>query len=207
MDKGSLIILNGGSSAGKTSLGRALQDAMLPEAWLLLGIDAFWFSLPPRELDLQRVAPEYYSWDVHRENGLEYFRITPGPILDRVMRGRTKAIAQFLELGLNVVADDVIWKREWLLDALRVFAPYRVYFVGVFVSDEEGARREQQRGDRHDGWDRGSARYAHHDAIYDLRIDTTHQTPWGCADEIKLALRKGLSPTAFEDMRRRYLAE
>jgi chloramphenicol 3-O phosphotransferase len=60
----------------------------------------------------------------------------------------TRAIAQFLELGLNVVADDVIWKREWLLDALRIFAPYRVYFVGVFVSDEEGARRE--RGETND---------------------------------------------------------
>jgi chloramphenicol 3-O-phosphotransferase len=34
MDRGSLIILNGGSSAGKTSLGRVLQDAMLPETWL-----------------------------------------------------------------------------------------------------------------------------------------------------------------------------
>jgi chloramphenicol 3-O phosphotransferase len=113
-----------------------------------------------------------------------------------------QAIAQFLALGLNVVADDVIWKREWLLDALRIFTPYRAYFVGVFVSDEEGARREQQRGDRHEGWDRGSARYAHHYAIYGVSIDTTHQSPWECASEIVLALRRGLSPTAFEEMRR-----
>lgn len=28
MEKGTLIILNGGSSVGKTSLGKALQDAM-----------------------------------------------------------------------------------------------------------------------------------------------------------------------------------
>jgi chloramphenicol 3-O phosphotransferase len=184
--KGSLIILNGGRVPGRRVL------VLAP---------------PPRELDLERVAPEYYSWDVHLENGLEYFRIRPGPILDRLMLGRTRAIAQFLELGLNVVADDVIWKREWLLDALRIFAPYRVYFVGVFVSDEEGARREQLRGDRHGGWDRGSARYAHHDARYDLRIDTTHQTPWGCAEEIKHALHRGLAQSAFEEMRWRYLAD
>jgi chloramphenicol 3-O phosphotransferase len=128
-----------------------------------------------------------HSWDVHLEDGLEYFRITPGPILDCVMRGRTIAI-------------------EWLLDVLRIFAPYRVYVVGVFVSDEEGARREQQRGDRHAGWDRGPARFAHHDALCDLRIDTTHETPWGCADGIERAVRGGLASPAFAEMRRRYLA-
>ena len=203
-ERGALIILNGGSSAGKTSLARALQDALLPETWLLLGIDAFWLSLPPKQLDLERVEPEYYSWESHVEGGREYLRIFPGPILDRLMSGRTQAIARFLDLGFNVVADDVIWKREWLLDALRIFAPFRVVFVGVFVSDEEGARREVQRGDRHPGWDRGSARFAHHDAIYDLRIDTTHQSPWGCAAEIKQALAGGLRPSAFDQMRRQF---
>ncbi len=200
-----LIILNGGSSAGKTSLGRALQDVM-SETYLLLGIDTFWFSLPPRQLDLNSVQPQYYSWDVTVENGLEYFRITPGPILDKAMLGRNLAIEQFLKLGFNVVADDVIWKREWLIDALRIFAPYRVYMVGVLVSDEEGARREIQRGDRHAGWDRGSARYAHHDAIYDLKIDTTFESPQQAALEIKAALDAGLAPGAFVEMRSKFLA-
>jgi chloramphenicol 3-O phosphotransferase len=87
MNKGTLIILNGGSSAGKTTLGKALQDTM-GECYLLLGIDAFWFTLPPRQLDLDRAEPDYYSWDVTIEDGLEYFKVTPGPILDRVMQGR-----------------------------------------------------------------------------------------------------------------------
>jgi chloramphenicol 3-O phosphotransferase len=205
MDKGTLIIVNGGSSAGKTSLAKAFQDLMLPKTWLLLGIDIFWLSLPPRELDLERVERAYYSWDVHNEGGKEYFRITPGPLLDRTMFGRYRAIAQFLELGMNVIADDVIWKREWLLDALRVFEPYRVFFVGVFVSDDEGARRETARGDRHPGWDRGSARFAHHDAIYDLRIDTTFESPAQAAADLRRALESGLNPGAFAEMRRKFL--
>ncbi len=203
MSKGTLIILNGGSSAGKTTLGKALQDTM-DECYLLLGIDVFWFSLPPRQLDLDRVDPEYYSWDVSIENGLEYFRVTPGPILDRVMEGRYLGIRQFLDLGFNVVADDVIWKREWLLQALQLFEDYRVYFVGVFVSDAEGARRETARGDRHAGWDRGSARFAHHDAIYDMTVDTTDHDPEQCALEIKRALADNARPKAFAKMRRRF---
>ena len=74
---------------------------------------------------------------------------------------------------MNVIADDVIWKRDWLLDALRIFRGYQVWMVGVHVSDAEGARREQERGDRHPGWNRGSARAAHADAEYDFEVDTT----------------------------------
>jgi chloramphenicol 3-O phosphotransferase len=205
MDRGTLVILNGGSSAGKTTLGKALQETM-DQCYLLLGIDVFWFSLPPRQLDLNQVEPDYYSWDVTTENGLEYFRVTPGPILDKAMRGRYLAIRQFLDLGFNVVADDVIWKREWLLEALDIFEGYRVYFVGVFVSDTEGARREMSRGDRHAGWDRGSARYAHHDATYDFSVDTTDQGPFQCALEIKRALANDARPKAFDEMRRRFRA-
>jgi len=204
-DKGRVIILNGGSSAGKTTLGKTLQDLLLPEPYLLLGIDAFWFALPPRQLNLETVDPGYYKWASTVENGLAYFRIIPGPILDQAMRARYRAIAQFLDEGLNVIADDVIWKREWLLDALEILAPYRVFMVGVFVSDAEGARREVVRGDRHPGWDRGSARYAHHDAIYDLTVDTTTMTPEQEAARVKAALDSRPQGDAFNEMRRKFL--
>jgi chloramphenicol 3-O phosphotransferase len=42
---GRVLILNGGSSAGKTTLGRKLQS-MLTGPWLLLGIDLFLWMLP-----------------------------------------------------------------------------------------------------------------------------------------------------------------
>ncbi len=45
--RGRVMILNGGSSAGKTTLGRSLQSA-LSDAWLLLGIDLLIWTLPPR---------------------------------------------------------------------------------------------------------------------------------------------------------------
>jgi chloramphenicol 3-O phosphotransferase len=77
--------------------------------------------------------------------------------------------------------------------------------VGVFVSDAEGARREVIRGDRHPGWDRGSARYAHHDAIYDLKVDTTLMTPQQEATRIKKALDTRPKGKAFDQMRRKFL--
>ncbi|CKP13518.1 putative O-phosphotransferase [Mycobacterium tuberculosis] len=115
MPEGKLILLNGGSSAGKTSLALAFQD-LAAECWMHIGIDLFWFALPPEQLDLARVRPEYYTWDSAVEaDGLEWFTVHPGPILDLAMHSRYRAIRAYLDNGMNVIADDVIWTREWLV--------------------------------------------------------------------------------------------
>lgn len=76
--QGRLIVLNGGSSAGKTSLAQAFQN-VAAECWMHLGIDVFWLALPPEQLDLARVRPEYYSWDsVVEDDGLPWFTVHPG---------------------------------------------------------------------------------------------------------------------------------
>jgi chloramphenicol 3-O phosphotransferase len=208
MTKGQLLVLNGGSSAGKTSLAQALQDLM-PQPWMLLGIDVFWMALPPRQLDLDRVEPAYYSWRMETHGGKKHFVVEPADVLDRAMYARYRATAAYLDAGLNVIADEVLWKPEWLADALRVFEPYEVTFIGVHVSDAEGARRERERGDRHAGWNRGSARMAHLNArgVYDLEIDTTHETPASAAQKIKDALDGGLRPAAFAKLRALLAAE
>jgi chloramphenicol 3-O phosphotransferase len=208
MDKGRLILLNGGSSAGKTSLGQALQDLM-PQPWVLLGIDVFWMALPPRQLDLDHVEPAYYSWHMETHGGKKHFVVEPGEVLDRAMYARYRATAAYLDAGLNVIADEVLWKHEWLEEALRVFEPYDVFFIGVRVSDAEGARRERERGDRHAGWNRGSARRAHENAhgLYDLEIDTTHETPASAARKVKDALDGGLKPAMFRKLHTLFLTD
>ncbi len=196
---GKLIILNGGSSAGKTSLAKAFQS-ISDETFLLMGIDLFWFTLPPKQTDLQKVEPEYYSWAIEESDGKPVFHILPGPILDQLMIGRYQAIAAYLQLGFNVIADDVIWKRLWLEECLKAIEPYQTFFIHVYCSDEEGSRREQLRGDRYPGWHRGSAYYSNSDAIYDLEIDTSIDCPETCAAKLKAALKDGLKPTAVIKM-------
>ncbi len=202
---GKIIILNGGSSAGKTSLAKAFQNLMLPQTYLLLGIDLFWCSLPPKELDLDAVDPDYYSWTAVVVNGKEEFRIVPGPLLDKLMFGRYKAVSVYLRQGFNVIADEVIWKREWLEEAIKDLLDFDTYFISVSCSDAIGAEREKARGDRHVGWNRCSARYAAMDAVHDLSLDTGTQTPQECAVQLKQALEQGLAPTAFNIMSERFV--
>jgi chloramphenicol 3-O-phosphotransferase len=46
-DSGRIILINGTSSSGKTTLARGLQRA-LPELWLEMGIDRFAYAVPGR---------------------------------------------------------------------------------------------------------------------------------------------------------------
>jgi chloramphenicol 3-O phosphotransferase len=200
VNKGRIIILVGGSSAGKTSLGKALQG-QFKELHLLMGIDMFWFTLPPKQCDLNTVDPEYFSWDMEKLGDKQMFRIKPGPVLDRLMIGRYYAIAAYLDRGFNIIADEVLWKKLWLDECLKALEGYEVYFVKVFCSDEEGSRREEARGDRHAGWNRGSAYYSDRDCKNDLEIDTTDMPPAFCAAKVAAAIDGGLKPTAFALMR------
>jgi chloramphenicol 3-O phosphotransferase len=205
MKPAKVIIINGGSSAGKTSMALEFQE-MMQEPYFLLGIDAFWFTMPPKEIDLERVSPQYYQWcQEETEEGLRYFRILPGPLLNESMLARYKAMAAFLERCLNIIADEVFWSREWLLESLRVFKPFDCYYVGIFCEDAELRRREVERGDRYMGWARGSQIYAHKDAVYDLQIDNTIKTPLECALAIRHLAESDSRPTAADEMRRMFL--
>ena len=46
----SMIVLNGGSSSGKSSIARALQE-ILPDLWLTFGVDVLIEALPGRGED------------------------------------------------------------------------------------------------------------------------------------------------------------
>jgi len=205
MVKGKLIVLNGGSSSGKTSVARAFQE-LVPECWMHLGIDVFWYGIPQSQLDLAQVRPEYYTWDVVEADGLPWLSLTPGPLLDKAMRARYLAIRAFLEEGINVVTDDLIWKRDWLVDFLRIFEGYQVWLVGIHVSDDEGTRRESERDLRVAGSNRGSARAAHTDAEYDFELDTTGIPVPTLARKLLDWFRSCPHPEAFDRLRKRPLA-
>ena len=202
---GKLIILNGGSSAGKTSVAREFQE-LAPESWMHLGIDSFWGALPLSQFDLQQVRPEYYSSDVTVDaDGLPWLSVTPGPLLDKAMRARYLATKAFLDAGMNVISDDLIWTKAWLVDLLEIFGGYDVWMVGLHVSDEEGSRRERQRGGRVDGANRGSARATHALVDYDIEIDTTGISVPVLAQELLDKYQACPQPAAFDQLRKRIL--
>ncbi len=200
MDKGKIVILNGASSAGKTSLAKAMQK-QFADTFLLMGIDMFWMTMPERQLDLTTVAANFYTWVEEEIDDKPFLRILPGPVLDQIMFARYGAIAVYLNAGFNVIADDVTWSRLWLVEGLKILAPFETYFVGVYADDRVLSHREILRGDRLTGWARGSQKWVHEHLTYDIILDSSVIGSQELALKVVAAVEGNFVPEAAATMR------
>jgi chloramphenicol 3-O phosphotransferase len=157
---GRVVILNGGSSAGKTTLGRSLQSA-LPDPWLLLGIDLFIWALPPEMVN--------DSDGLAVRDGV----ITRGERFMSLYAGYRIAVAAIARSGINVLLDDltldgVVDQQRWN----EVLQGLDICWIGVRCAPEIAAEREARRGSRLPGIARRQAESVHEGVHYDVEVDT-----------------------------------
>ena len=164
MEKGKIIILNGVSSAGKSTLARTLQDR-LSEPFYILANDTFCYMSPVKFIEIN--AHETYS---------------------RALIGMYHTIKTFSDIGINVIVDDVFLQENnppnRLEECLKLIHEFPVLFVQVTCPLEELRRREKERGDR--GIGQGESQLAILDPqdTYDITVDTFNETLEDCADKI-----------------------
>ncbi|MDP9364512.1 MAG: chloramphenicol phosphotransferase, partial [Chloroflexota bacterium] len=126
-DGGQVVILNGTSSSGKTTLARALQAAM-DEPYLEAGLDRFLWALPARYLNTA-LWHEVFRYDRPPDGDPAGLVIRPGPVGDWLAAGMHQAIAALARAGTNVVADHVLLDPAWLANCVRTLEGCRVLFV------------------------------------------------------------------------------
>jgi len=172
---GKIILLNGASSAGKSTLCRTIQ-AQIDEPFLRFSLDFLMFGnnvLPPRR---DETGP--FSWAALRPNLFEgYFRCLP-------------ALAH---AGNNLVIDYIIETREQLDTLVQCIGHLDVFFVGVHCPLPELERRERLRGDRGVGDARRDFEIVHTFSAYDLEVDSS-QSPEIVAAEIIAAWKHRSRP-------------
>jgi chloramphenicol 3-O phosphotransferase len=164
-----VIVLNGGSSSGKSGIARCLQ-AVLPQAWLAIGVDTL-IDVMPARLRLGSEGIGFADGDV--SVGAE-FRL----IEDAWMAG----VAAMALAGTRVIVDDVFLggaesRQRWenALDGLDVL------WVGVRCDAEVAAGRELARGDRVAGMAETQAELVHRGMSYDVEVDTAKAEAVECA--------------------------
>lgn len=188
----SVIFLNGASSAGKTSLGKALQN-VLDEPYLLIGLDTCFGTVPTRWAS--RGSERYFGFaymELPPEDDHPVLGITYGAVGWRIMMGFHRAVAEIVRSGNSVVVDEMLLDERVRDHWFTVLAPFTPLLVGVYCSLAELERRESQRGNRL-GLARWSAQRVHSDIRYDMIIDTTAKTPMRCAEEILEYIEKGMA--------------
>jgi chloramphenicol 3-O phosphotransferase len=184
---GTIIILNGTSSSGKTSILKALQKLM-EEPYLDAGIDRFIFSMPRRYLDRP-------LWD-----DVLGLADRAGKEGHRLFHGMHHAIAALSHCGVNVVADHVLVEKNWLVECTSLFADLPAYLIGVQCPIAVLEQRERERKDRTFGQASLQLPLVHAHAVYDLSVDTSVLTAEECALQIRERVCSG-PPGAFRKMK------
>jgi chloramphenicol 3-O phosphotransferase len=190
MNYGTIVMLNGTSSAGKTSIISALQD-MFDEPYLHAGIDRFFHMLPPR-----------YLWGSQWTEALDPAG-GAGPVGRTVAAGMHSAIVALARAGNHVLVDHVFLEPTWVFECAALFTDIPAYLIGVRCALAIAEQREQQRRDRAPGQARAQFDRVHLHAIYDFEVDTAAADAAMCAAAIKQYLSAGAAPSAFQ----RLLAE
>jgi chloramphenicol 3-O phosphotransferase len=175
-----IIVLNGPSSSGKSTIAAELQKLWPRPLWVT-GVDSIIVGWP----DSYVTAPGDDGTPAAPSTGL---RVVPGLGPDP---------SWILELGEDFHALSRLAHESWalmgqggvdlLIDHVTIDATLRAqarsslaaaFWVGVTCDVEELARREIERGDRHIGFASGSFAVVHKEMTYDLMVDTT-RTPAG----------------------------
>lgn len=185
---GKIIILNGTSSSGKTSIARALQDLM-DEPYLDAGLDRFLWMLPKRYLDRP-------LWD-----DVLGLNVKAGETGRRLVTGMHRAIKTLSLAGINVVADHVLVERSWVVECITLFSELPAYLVGVHCPLEVLEQRERLRKNRTLGQAREQFEVVHSGLVYDVEVNTAVQNPLECAMKVKDRVEDGNLPNALKFLR------
>ncbi|MFF2098144.1 chloramphenicol phosphotransferase CPT [Streptomyces sp. NPDC058202] len=165
-----VIVLNGGSSSGKSGIARCLQ-AVLPDPWLALGTDTLVDAMPAA----MRAS----------DTGIDFApdgEVIVGPEFRTLEAAWIEGIAAMARAGARIIVDEVFLggpasQRRWH-DALHDLP---VLWIGVHCDATVAAGRELARGDRPIGMAASQANTVHRGVTYDLEIDTSHTESIECA--------------------------
>lgn len=168
-----VIVLNGGSSSGKSGIARCLQ-AILPEPWLSLGVDTLIEAMP---FSAQASA-----------SGIQFppgGAVVIGPEFRVLDEAWAAGIAAMARAGARVIVDDVFLggatsQHRWR----QALGTVPVLWVGVRCDGAVAEAREIARGDRPAGMAASQAEGVHQGVAYDLEVDTTHAEALDCARAI-----------------------
>jgi chloramphenicol 3-O phosphotransferase len=177
---GKVILVNGASSSGKSTLCRALQ-ARLDQPFWHFSIDHLRDS---GILPTQRIRNGEFAWADMRPAFFD---------------GYHRCLPALAAAGNNVLAEHIVETAAWMSRLLQLLEPFDAFFVGIHCPLDELLRRERRRGDRREGEARQDFAIVHTFCSYDLEIDSTQPL----ADNVDAVLRAWHSrsrPGAFQKM-------
>jgi chloramphenicol 3-O phosphotransferase len=170
-----VVVLNGGSSSGKSSIARALQGLLGP-TWMTLGVDDLVRALPGGD----RPLGSQMSVQVGPDGS-----VVVGDDFRRAEVAWYQGLAAIGRAGTGLIIDEVfLGGRSSQARLARALEGLAVVWVGVRCSPDVAAARERRRPDRVGGMALSQAERVHEGIEYDLVVDATHVSALDCARSI-----------------------
>lgn len=146
-----MILLNGTSSSGKSTLAQALRVELEPQFHFYASDQLADEGFRPLDKEVR------FAW---RETFFEGFH---------------RSIPAFASVGLDLLIEHIVEEKHWVEQLQALLAPFDVFWVGVHAPVTEIERREKLRGDRQQG--EGLYHLKTHEfCTYDVEVDTTNPT-------------------------------
>jgi chloramphenicol 3-O phosphotransferase len=177
---GRIIIINGPSSSGKTTLALALKK-QLDIPFLRFSFDLF---LDNNVLPMDQIKNGAFLWDSMRPS---------------VFSGIHQCLPALAQAGNNLIFDHIIETKAWQDDLLQQLIGLDVFFVGLHCSLAELERREVERGNRHSGEARTDFETVHSFTTYDLELNSENAV-YDNAKVLMEAWKERKHPSAFDKM-------
>lgn len=184
----SVVVLNGGSSSGTTSIARALQRLLGP-TWMTLGVDDLVRALPGGEEIDELARLRRTGEEPARDGGPLHLgsdgSVSVGEDFRRAEAAWYSGLAAIGRSGTGLIVDEVFLDGASSRARLEVaLSGLDVRWVGVRCSPEVAAARERRRADRVPGMAELQADRVHQGIAYDLVVDTTSTGAAECARAI-----------------------
>ena len=200
MIAGHVVLLNGVSSSGKSSIATELQG-MLPRPFLKASIDTFAPMIPDRLIAFDPPpddrAEHGLRVETHHGPSGPSLILRPGDVFHRFVRGMHRAIAAMAHEGNDIIFDDVIYDPAYFRSCLEALDGVNAWFVGVKIPLHVVEERERQRGDRAIGHARGHFDLVHCHGPYDIEVDAEAHSAPECAAQIVAGMNRLGEPHAL----------
>ena len=180
MESGKIILVNGASSSGKSTLSNALQAKLELPFWHY-SIDHI---LAAKMLPHARFNSREFLW---------------ADIRPQFFAGFHQTLPALAGAGNNLIIEHIVETKEWMQLLLELLEPFDVFFVGVHCPTLELERREKARGDRPVGDAQKDFETVHTFGIYDLEIDSTQDLDANI-ERVIGAWKARKHPSAFRKM-------
>jgi len=173
---GRVVVLNGTSSSGKSTLANAFRDeqAGLGRCWIIWGIDEFF---PKLHEQWHAIGDMWVG--AHSATGPrivetpEGVRFLLGDTMRRLLGVYRDVVATTARAGFDVIVDEVVIDESCWTGWTEALAGLDVTWIGVHCDEAVLEAREQARGDRYPGLARSQMRTVHLFPTYALELDTS----------------------------------